>query len=145
MKSPSEQLEVVGDDDECARGDEGDQARRDEEDAGDSDCDGAGQAGGRGPDERSARELRPEWAAVQLVERVRADADTEEESAECRKEAVEVDGGRRGRTERDVAEMPRRVGRVEQRDGVPPPAGAKRIEGGAIKPARRRRLPSLPT
>jgi hypothetical protein len=145
VESPSEKLEVVGDDDESARGDERRQARRDEEDAGDPDRDGTCQSDGRGPDECPARQLRSERPPVQLVECVRADADAEEEGPERSKETVEVNGRCRGGAERDVAEMPRRVRRVQQRDGVPPPAGAKRIEGRALKPALWRRLPSLPT
>ena len=145
MEAAAEQLEVVGDDDESARGDEREQRGGDDEDARDPDGDGAGEAGQSYSPERFVPQPRPQGPAVQLVERVRADADAEEEGAERGEQAVEVEFRRRGRAERDVAQMPGGVGRVKKRDEVAPSAGPQRVEGGPLKLSFGGRRPSPPT
>jgi hypothetical protein len=49
---------------------------------------------------------------MQLVEGVGADPHGQEERGQSRGQAISVDDRRGGRAQRDVAEMPRRVGRV---------------------------------
>ena len=78
-----------------------------------------------------ARDPRPQRPPVELVERVRADPDGEEERGERRQEAVPGERGSERGADRDVAQVPGRVRRVEERDVVAPAAGRERVERGA--------------
>ena len=60
---------------------------------------------------------------------------TAEKGAKRGQQAINMDLGRSCRAERDVGEMPRRIGRMEQRDQITPAARAQGVEGGAIKPS----------
>ena len=66
--------------------------------------------------------------ALQLVERVRSDADREEERGERDQEPVDLEVRREGGSDRDVREMPQRVRRMQQRQVVAPAARLQRIE-----------------
>ena len=71
--------------------------------------------------------------ALQLVERVRSDADREEERGQRDQEPLDLEVRRQGRSDRDVGEMPERVRRMEQRQVVAPAARLQRVER---RPAR---------
>ncbi len=111
-----EQLEVVGGDEEGADRDERRDRPRDRHHAEHPERDRTGQRQRGDRDQRAIGEMSPERSAVQLVERVGAETDTEEERAQgCGKPAA-VQGGRRGRAERHVAQMPARVRQVQELD-----------------------------
>ena len=122
METPSEELEVVGEDGESADDDERDQRRRDDQDPGDADCQGTDEAERRQHLECPVRELGPQRAPAQLIESVRTHPDRQEEGGERGEQAIRVDLGRSGRAEGDVAQKPERVGRMEDRDQVSPAA-----------------------
>ena len=69
-------------------------------------------------------------AALELVQRVRADAEGEEEGRDREAEDPEVEPRREPRADRDVREVPQRVRRVEQRHVVAPAARGERVERG---------------
>ena len=107
--------------------------RVDRERSDDADRDGARDRDDGERDEQRARDPRPERPAVQLVERVRADTDREEEGGQRGEEPVPGEGrGERG-ADGDVAQVPRRVGRVEERDVVAPASRRERVEGRAAR------------
>ena len=80
-----------------------------------------------------------EWAAVQLVERVRADPDGEKERRERSEQPGGVPLGRKRGADRDVAQVPERVRGVEEGRVVAPAAGGKRVERGPRSGAHDRR------
>jgi hypothetical protein len=128
VEATTEQLEVVGDDDECSRGYERRERRRHGENADDPDRDRPDEAREGESDKEPVGQFGPERAAVQLVESVSGDANGEQKSGEGGDEPIDVNRGGRGGPERDVAEVPGGVGRMEQRDEVAPAAGAQRVE-----------------
>ena len=73
-------------------------------------------------DQRAPREPGAERPAVQLVHRVGADPDGEEEGGDRRHQPAGVDMGRHRRPDRHVADVPERVGRVQNGDQVAPAA-----------------------
>ena len=74
-----------------------------------------------------------EVRSVQLVQCVRTDPDGEKEREQRCGQAVEAHDRRSGDADRDVGQVPHRVGRVQDRPPVAPAAAADRVE-------RRRRL-----
>src|SRR5207253_1387042 len=88
----------------------------------DSDSDGARErATGESP-EHAVRNPRAERPVVKLVERVRADPETEKERDEAGTEPQRAPvGGERG-ADHDIAEVPERVRGVQERDVVAPAA-----------------------
>ena len=77
-------------------------------------------------DEHRVGYLRLQRPTLELVERVCADADGEEEGRQGREQAGEREGGGEGSSDRDEGEMPGRIGKMEERDVVaqPPEASA---------------------
>ena len=131
MKPAPGQLEVVAGHEQGAGDDERRQQRRHLDRAEHADRDRAHESAGRECDQRPAAQAGPERPAVELVERVCADPDGEKERAERGRQTVGVHDRRGRRAQGDVAQVPGRVRRVEQRDEVPPAPGTQRIEGGA--------------
>ena len=80
--------------------------------------------------EHRARDPRLQRPPVELVQRVRADPHGQEESGDRGEEAVPCEGGGQRCADGDVAQMPGRVGQVEQRDVVPPAPGGESVERG---------------
>ena len=114
----AEELEVVRGDEERAEDDERNEpgGRR----CGDSEPDRA-RSGGRDEgdtEQRPPRDRRAEWSSVELVERVRSEPEGEEERKHGEREHRPVHLGREAAAHDDVAEMPRGVGRVEERKPV---------------------------
>ncbi len=73
---------------------------------------------------------------MQLIERMRTDTNGQEEGRQRRSRAPGLYPGGGRRAERDVAQMPCGVGRMQQRDEVAPRAFAASIERRALKPRR---------
>ena len=112
----------------------------------DPDRTGAGETDDAQRDQRPVGQPRAQRPTVQLVERVRRDADREEERTERRAEPIQVKRRRGGRTERHVGEMPRRVWRMQQRQQVAHgAAAAKRVERRAVELAAHGRLAAVIT
>ena len=129
VEEASAELEVVRGDDERTEGDEGEQPQVVADCAQDADPDRSGDRHRRQGDQRAARDSRLQRPPHQFVEGVRADPDSEEEGAEQQPELRPVEpGGDRG-SDRDIAQVPDRVRRVEERDVVAPSAGAQGVEG----------------
>ena len=139
VEASAEELEVVRDDDEAAEGDEARAARASHAIA-PTIADARPRRRSRraaSADERRRRGIRVcSGRPVQLVERVRADADREEERGERGAEPRPGERRRERGADRDIAQVPERVRRVEERDVVAPAARRKRVE-------RRPRLASL--
>ena len=116
--------------------------------AGDADRDRAGEPDDGERDERAVGQPRAERAA-RAARRARARATPtarkKAASAATRRSAWSV--GRRRGAERDVAEVPRRVRRVQERDEVAPAARAQRVERRALsrRACRRHRVPHITT
>ena len=141
VEAAAEELEVVGGGDEAAEEDQRQQGGGDEEDPGDADRQRPAEAADGESDQAAVGEPGPQRPAVELVERVGADADREEEGGDRRRQPAGVDLRRRRGPDRDVADVPERVGRVQDRDQVPPAAGAQGVEGGAGAGISRQRCP----
>ena len=133
MEAPPEQLEVVCHDDERPGGDQRRELHRDHDQAGQSDRDRAHEPNGGQRDERAVGEPCCQWSAVQLVQRVRAHPNPEEKRSERRRETVPVQHGSGGRTQGDIAQVPGRVRRVQERDDVAPATRSQRVERRALK------------
>ena len=73
---------------------------------------------------------------LQLVERVGADADGEEERRERRRERRDAKAGRERGSDHDVREVPGGVGRMEERDVVAPATRRERVERRAREVSR---------
>ena len=85
---------------------------------------------------------RLERASVQLVERVGADPDAQEEGAQRRDKPTRVERRRNGRAYRDVAQVPCGVRRMQQRDQIAPAAAREGVESGTVEPTARGVHPS---
>src|SRR5207302_9103368 len=83
-------------------------------------------------------EPRRQRAALPLVERVGAEPESEEERGSGGSEPVGVEVGRQRGADRDIAQVPRRVGRVQKRQVVAPAARREGVEGGPRLGHRRR-------
>lgn len=70
---------------------------------------------------------------MKLVERMRGHAHSQEESDQGRTHPVTMNPRSSHRAKRNVAQMPRRVGRVQQRQNFATDAPAARVERGAVK------------
>ena len=81
---------------------------------------------------RSDRPVR-ERPVVELVERVRRDPHGQAERGEAPQQAIDVQLRSDRRAEREVAQMPGRVGRVQERQHVPQATAAERVEGRAAQ------------
>ena len=75
----------------------------------------------------------PNGLSVQFVQHVRAHAHRQEERRESRRQPPRVQVRSERGPDRDVGQVPRRVGRMEQRHEVPPPARAQRVERRALE------------
>ncbi len=85
--------------------------------------------------QRAARDGGAQRPAVQLVEAVRGDADGEAERRQRRHQPAAVERRGEGGADRDVRQVPGRVGQVQERDVVAPAAGCERVERGrALSP-----------
>src|SRR6266545_1281107 len=80
-------------------------------------------------DKNPVGDLRAQRSPVQLVEGVRTDSDSECERGDNGAEPLPSDDGREAATDDDVGQVPRRVGRMEQRHVVPPAAALERVPG----------------
>ena len=67
---------------------------------------------------------------MELVEGMRTDPDCEEECGQRRQEPGKPEVRSKGGSDRHVAQMPGRVGRVKERRVVAPASGGERVEGG---------------
>ena len=134
VKPAAEELEVVGHHDERPHGDERHEAHRHRRRADDPDRHRPCQRHSGQADEHAVGQLRAQWSAVELVQRVRAHSHPEEERREGRRQSIAVELWRRDRPEGDVAQMPGRVRRVQQRDDVRDLAAPDRVEGRSLRP-----------
>ena len=141
VQRPAEQLEVVGHHQGDADEHERQQGDADRAHAPEPDGRGGGERDGAGRGERGSGEAGTERPAVELVEAVRGDADGQEEGHQRPGQAGAVDLLREPRAERDVGEMPGRVGRVQQRDDVSHAAGPQGVERDALARHRTARTP----
>ena len=130
MEQAVEELEVVRSGDKGAERHERQQPEVVRDGDHNSDCGRAGKRAGCERDEDRGRNPRLKRVAIQLVEGVRADSEAEEEG----KHGEGKPSGRHvwGETgpDDDVAQVPARVGQVEERHVVAPAAGGERVEGG---------------
>jgi hypothetical protein len=85
--------------------------------------------------------MGPERPAVQLVQAVGGDADSQREGRQRPGQPRAVGVLREARAERDVREVPGGVGEVQQRDAVPDPAGPEGVERDALRVTGQRALP----
>ena len=124
MEAAAEELDVVRHDDERPENDEREEQRSPGEGCGETD-------GGGAPDRRGCEHHQdpvgdrgPQRASVELVERMRADPEREEERGETPEQSLDGKGRCERCADHDIGQMPERVGRVEQRDVVAPAAGS---------------------
>ena len=129
MEPATCELQVVGGDDQRAGEDQWHQQRRDDDGAENADDDGAREAGDGERDQHRSAERGAQGAAVQLVERVGADPDGQEERGEREREPRVAEVRREPGPDRDVREVPECVGRMQERDVVAPAAALERVEG----------------
>ena len=139
MKPSPKQLEVVSGHEEGADGDERRDRPRDRHGAEHAEADRSGERDHGDRDQGALGEVSAKRSPVQLVERVRTETDAEEERPQGGGEpaAVEIWGG--GGAERNVAQMPPRVGQMQERHEVAPAARAQRVEGGSFQLSGRNR------
>jgi hypothetical protein len=128
VDDPPAPFEVVGRHEHHPDDDPRNEAPADDARADQSDDDRSRQCDHRQHDEHARRNTSAERSTVDLVEPVRGNTDREEEGSQARREADPVKGTAECRTDRDVAEVPRRVRRMEECRVVPPAAGRERVE-----------------
>ena len=109
VQAPAEELEVVREDEDRPGCDEREQPEVERDRAGDPDPDRGGDRHAGQPRQRRPGDPRAERTAAQLVERVGADPDREEEGGEGRAEPSRVPGRGERRADHDVAQVPERV------------------------------------
>ncbi len=80
-------------------------------------------------DQHAARDLRSQRPPVQLVERVRPDPHCQRESEHGEAQSTPRDDGCKAAADDDVREMPRGVGRMQQRHVVAPAARRECVPG----------------
>src|SRR6476646_1562114 len=140
VQAAAEELEVVRDRDERSNSDEGEQPEVRAQRYGDADPCCGGKRGDGEHDECPCRDPGRERSAVELVERMRADAHAEEEREECESEHSGSPLRSQRRADCDVRQMPQRVRRVQKRDVVAPPTRREGIEGRSdVAPGHARR------
>ena len=142
MKPAPEEFEVVARHQDGAHDDEGHKPESHPGHAGDAEGDGRGQGGPRRYPQDAIGDTGAQRVTVNLIERMGGDADGEEEGEERGDQAGGVGVRGQAAAEDDVGEMPRRVGRMEDRPPVAPPARPGGVEGG---PPLRLRHASCPT
>ena len=131
MQASAEELQVVGADDERPGCDEREQPEIVGEGAADPDTHGDGDRAAGQEHEHPVGNLRRQRPTVELVERMRPDADGEEEPGERGDQPAWPPVRSECRSDHDVAEVPERVRRVQDRRVVTPATGRKRVERGA--------------
>ena len=133
VDATTEELEVVRRDEERA---ERDQRHDPERGLGrDGEPDDAGRADGDDgeTDERPRRDPGAERSPAKLVERVRADPHREREREHREAQTTPRDADGEATAHDHVGEVPRRVGKVEQRHVVAPTPWLERVEGGSAR------------
>src|SRR5205807_1025051 len=75
---------------------------------------------GQAEERRRQRDPRAKRTALELVERMRRDADAQKESKECACDDPSIGRRRQRRTEQDIREMPQRVRRMQERPVIAP-------------------------
>ena len=143
VKSPPGQLEVVGGHEQAARDHKRGQPGRDGDDPGDSDRHRTEQGESTGQRQRPVGKAGLQRPVAQLIEHVGTDPDGQPEGAERPQQPpgvdVRCDAGAQG----DVTQVPQRVGRVENRQRLPRPSRAQRVEGRSPGGGDHRPQPSL--
>ena len=131
MQAASEQLEVVREDEKNAGGDERQKADAHHRDSGETKSHRTRQAHHRRGPEHAGREVGLQRAPAQLVERMRGDADRQQECGQGGGKAGEIQRRCQRRANQNIGQVPRRVWRVQDRpDVTPPTSGTGRVIGG---------------
>ena len=129
MEPAAEELEVVRHGNEAAEGDERQEPEVMGNGDGDPDRTCRTERARRERDQHPGRDPRVQRAAVQLVERMRADPEPEEEGEDGEPEPPGRHVRRETGADDDIAQVPERVRQVQQGHVVAPAAGGERVEG----------------
>ena len=137
VDEPSEQLQVVREDQERAEHEERDQGPSDPRQSEDPEGNRAGQAHDGDRHQRRGGNTGAEGASVELVERVRGEPHGEQEREQGTHQAGHADHWRQAGADDHIGQVPCRVGGMKESPPVAPSPGSSGVEGGPFAPGLR--------